>query len=84
MNISKYEQRALHTLAQGGEIQFRREKSRVVEANCFSREGYLLEDFSLSLFKQLLRRGFIRSQNGKPYRITQLGRQSVRAQINNR
>lgn len=84
MNISKYEQRVLHVLAQGGEIQFERDGTRILEVNCFSREGYRLDGLSLELFKRLKRRGFIKSQNSKPYRITRLGRQCVRPQLDNR
>jgi len=85
MNISKAEQRVLHVLAQGGLIKHARgENRRVVEVLCVTREGYLLSDCTLAVFERLRRRRLIRSQNGKPYRISRRGREAVRAQLNNR
>ncbi|RJF90353.1 YjhX family toxin [Sphingomonas cavernae] len=85
MNISKYEQRVLHALAQGGCIAHRRdERGRIVEAECFTRDGWLLADCNLSAFARLKRRGLIASTGGQPYRITRLGLASVRAQLDNR
>ncbi|MCB1518267.1 MAG: hypothetical protein KDJ19_11705, partial [Hyphomicrobiaceae bacterium] len=40
MNISKYEQRVLHVLAQGGAIHFVRDGSRIVDITCYTREGF--------------------------------------------
>lgn len=85
MNISKAEQRVLHVLAQGGMIRHRRdEDGRLIEALCFSRDGFVLADTGLSLFNRLRRRGFIGSYGGAPYRITQAGLRAVRAQLDNR
>ena len=85
MNISKSEQRVLHVLAQGGMIHHRRdEDGRLIEALCFTRDGYLLESGGLGLFRRLRRRGFIASHGGAPYRITQAGLRAVRAQLDNR
>ena len=85
MNISKSEQRVLHVLAQGGAIRHRRnETGRIVEALCFTRDGFVLADTGLSLFNRLRRRGFIASQGGAPYRVTQAGLRAVRAQLDNR
>ena len=85
MNISKAEQRVLHVLAQGGMIRHRRDESgHIVEALCFTRDGHVLANTGLSLFSRLRRRGFIGSQNGAPYRITQAGLRAVRAQLDNR
>lgn len=85
MNISKMEQRALHALAQGGAIVIERDNRRkIVTAHCLNREGWRLAGFTLGLFKKLKRRGFIISRNSGPYRITQHGLTSVRAQLDNR
>lgn len=85
MNISKSEQRVLHVLAQGGAIRHRRDETgRIVEALCFTRDGFVLADTGLSLFNRLRRRGFIASQGGAPYRVTQAGLRAVRAQLDNR
>ncbi len=85
MNISKYEQRALHTLAQGGLILIERDNARkIIKANCVNREGWHLSGFDVALFKKLKKRRFIASRNSKPYRITNHGLTSVRAQLDNR
>ena len=85
MNISKAEQRVLQVLAQGGMIRHRRnETGHIVEALCFTRDGYVLANTGLSLFNRLRRRGFIASHGGAPYRITQPGLRAVRAQLDNR
>lgn len=85
MNISKYEQRALHALAQGGCIRHRRDEAgRIVEAHCYTRDGHVLADCHLALFRRLKGRGLIASMAGQPYRITRLGLDAVRAQVNNR
>ena len=85
MNISKAEQRVLHALAQGGMIRHRRcENSHIVEALCFTRDGFVLAGTALSLFNRLRRRGFIASHSGAPYRITPAGLRAVRAQLDNR
>jgi len=85
MNISKYEQRVLHVLARGGHIRHRRDEAgRLVEIICYTHDGLVLTDCSLALFQRLRRRRLIGSQGGGPYRITRLGRQSVRPQLDNR
>lgn len=85
MNISKAEQRVLHVLAQGGAIRHRRDSDgRIIEAICFTREGFVLANMNLPLFNRLRRRGFIASRGGAPYRITQAGLRAVRAQLDNR
>lgn len=85
MNISKYEQRTLHALAQGGRIEFRKnDKGDIVEIDCFNRDGWRLDDCSLDVFRKLRRRRFIRSQDSGPYRITREGLEAVRPQLDNR
>jgi hypothetical protein len=83
LNISKLEQRVLHCLAQGGRIQHTRSDGRIIEVDCWNRDGYRLADCTMSLFKKLKRRGLIESRGGQPYRISRLGLASVRAQHDN-
>lgn len=85
MNISKYEQRVLHALAQGGRIEFvRSENGRVTTVECLTREGWQLEGCSLRVFRRLRRMRWIRSRNGGPYHITRDGLAAVRPQLDNR
>ncbi|MBS0480467.1 MAG: YjhX family toxin [Proteobacteria bacterium] len=86
MNISRHEQRVLHALAQGGRIQHHRcpTTGRIVAADCFTRDGHVLSDCTPGLFKKLKRRGLIASSGGQPYRVTRLGLEAVRAQLDNR
>lgn len=85
MNVSKYEQRVLHALAQGGAIRhLRDDQGRIVAADCFTRDGFVLTDCTLSVFRGLKQRGMIASHNGRPYAITRQGLAAVRAQLDNR
>ncbi|SHG89259.1 hypothetical protein SAMN02745157_5010 [Kaistia soli DSM 19436] len=85
MNISKREQRVLHALAQGGLIRHvKDETGRIVAADCLNRDGWALTDCSMKLFQRLRRRRFVASSGGGPYRITRLGLDAVRAQLDNR
>lgn len=84
MNISRIEQRVLHALAQGGAINHERQDGRITAVLCLNREGMILADCTLPLFQRLRRRGLIESRGGAPYRISALGRQAVRAQVDNR
>ncbi|MDV7340205.1 YjhX family toxin [Terasakiella sp. A23] len=85
MNISKPEQRVLHVLAQGGVIDFdRATNGHVTNVICYTREGYVLSDLNLAVFKKLKKRRLIISSKGKPYQISRKGRISVRAQLDNR
>jgi uncharacterized protein YjhX (UPF0386 family) len=79
------EQRALHTLAQGGAIFIERDNRRkIIKASCVNRDGWHLSGFSVDLFKKLKKRRFIKSRNSMPYRITMHGLASVRSQLDNR
>lgn len=85
MNISRSEQRVLHVLAQGGYVRHERAANgRILEAICFSRDGHVLADCTLEVFAKLRQKRFIASNASKPYRISELGRRSVRSQLNNR
>ena len=85
MNISKYEQRVLHVLAQGGAIHADRAANGKVKAVlCKTRDGTVLSDCSMTVFGRLRKRRFIHSSNGKPYRVTRRGLEAVRAQLDNR
>lgn len=85
MNISKYEQRTLHALAQGGAIHhYKDDKGDIIEIECLNRDGWRLDDCTLAIFRKLRRRGLISSREGGPYRITRDGLAAVRAQVDNR
>ncbi|MFA3916206.1 YjhX family toxin [Ruegeria hyattellae] len=85
MNISKHEQRVLHELALGGSIHHERlENGKIHDITCYTRNGHVLTDCTISVFQRLLKRRFIRSKNGGPYRASALGVKSVRAQMNQR
>jgi uncharacterized protein len=85
LNVSKYEQRVLHALAQGGHITYRKDdKGKIFEVLCVTREGRVLSDCTLAIFHKLRRRRLIASQASMPYRITRDGLAAVRAQLDNR
>lgn len=84
MNISRTEQRVLHVLALGGRIDhFRNHGTKINDILCVTREGMILADCTLGVFQSLRRKRLIRSEGGGPYRISRLGRLSVRAQVDN-
>jgi hypothetical protein len=85
VNISKTQQRVLHALARGGRIVLDRdERGDIAGVECWTREGWLLSDCTVELFKALKRRRLIASRDGGPYGITRLGLERLRPQQDNR
>lgn len=85
MNVSKYEQRVLHALAQGGHIAYEKDdKGKIVEILFVNREGWVLSDCTLAIFHKLRRRRLIASHDSRPYCITRAGLAAVRPQLDNR
>lgn len=83
MNISRSEQRVLHVLALGGRIDHFRSGAKTRDILCVTRDGLILSDCTLGIFQRLRRKRLIASEGGGPYRISRLGRLSVRAQLDN-
>ena len=85
MNISRAEQRTLHALAQGGAIVLGRDPDgRILKADCITRDGYRLEDCTLSVWRKLKTKGLIQSLGGGPYRVNREGLARMRSQLDNR
>jgi uncharacterized protein YjhX (UPF0386 family) len=85
VNISKSQQRTLHALARGGRITLERDdRGDIVAVECWTREGWLLGDCTLEVFKALKRRRLIASRGGGPYQITRDGLVRLKPQLDNR
>ncbi len=85
MDISRDEQRVLHALAQGGFITLiKDERGSIVEYQFFNRDGWRASGLTPLLFRKLKARKAIKSQGGRPYRITKRGLELVRSQYDNR
>ena len=56
----------------------------IIAVDCITRDGWRLSDCTLAVFRKLKKRGFIRSEEGRPYRVTRDGLFAVRAQVDNR
>jgi len=85
MNISRAEQGTLPGLAKGGEIRLERDPDgRVIAADCFTRDGFLLTDCNLSVWRKLRNKGLIASHEGGPYRVNRDGLARMRSQLDNR
>lgn len=85
MDISRDEQRILHALAQGGRIHaLKDDKGRIIDIECYNRDGWKLTQCPLWLFQKLRRRKAIKSQQSRPYQITRRGLELVRSEFDNR
>ena len=85
MDISRDEQRVLHALAQGGFIALiKDERGVVLHYRFFNRDGWLASGLTPHIFRKLKARKAIKSEGGKPYRITRRGLELVRSQYDNR
>ncbi|MGN6487496.1 MAG: YjhX family toxin [Devosia sp.] len=85
MDISREEQRVLHALAQGGAIHATKSTNgKVVAVECLNRDGWLMNQCNLKLFRKLKSKGAIASAEGRPYRITRRGLELVRSELDNR
>ena len=85
MDISRDEQRVLHALAQGGRIALLKDSAgKVTGLEFINRDGWLMSNCSLMLFKKLKAKKAIKSSGGQPYRITKRGLELVRSEYDNR
>ncbi|AXV15058.1 hypothetical protein CYG48_04705 [Neorhizobium sp. SOG26] len=85
MDISRAEQRILHLLAQGGRIELTRDDNRKIEKlQLITREGWAFSGLDLITFRKLKQKKAIKSQGGRPYRITERGLVLVRSEQDNR
>ncbi len=85
MDISRDEQRVLHALAQGGRIVLlKNDAGKVTGLEFYNRDGWLMSNCSLVLFRKLKAKKAIKSSGGQPYRITRRGLELVRSEYDNR
>ena len=75
----------LHALAQGGLIKpLKNSRGRIDGLQLYNRDGWLMQQCTLGLFRKLKRKQAIASSDGRPYRITRRGLELVRSEVNNR
>lgn len=85
MDISRDEQRVLHALAQGGYITaIKNERGKISAFEFINRDGWTMSGLTPVLFSKLKAKKAIKSQGGRPYRITRRGLELVRSQVDNR
>jgi len=85
LNISRDEQRVLHALAQGGSMLPRKDpRGHIIGIECYNRDGWLMPQATLPIFRKLKRKSAIASRDGGPYRITRRGLELVRSELDNR
>ena len=80
MNISRRERRVLGVLALGGRIcLIRDDDGRTIDIECYTREGWIMSDCTLDMFKSMRSKKVIASVRGGPYHITRQGLEMLRA-----
>jgi len=65
-------------------VPLKNHKGRITAVQCFNRDGWLMQQCDLFLFKKLKNKKAIASQDGRPYRITRRGLELVRSEFDNR
>ena len=79
MNISRRERRILSVLALGGRIcLIRDDDGRTTDIECYTREGWVMSDCTLDIFKSMRSKKAISSVRGGPYQITRHGLEMLR------
>ncbi|MBO9587958.1 YjhX family toxin [Devosia sp.] len=79
MNVSRQERRVLGVLALGGRIcLIRDDEGKTIDIECYTREGWVMTDCTLDMFKSMRSKKVISSVRGGPYRITKHGLETLR------
>jgi uncharacterized protein YjhX (UPF0386 family) len=74
MDISRDEQRVLHTLAQGGNIHALKDtKGKIIAIECYNRDGWLMNHCNMFLFRKLRNKKAIASSEDAPTRSPAAG-----------